>query len=101
MQTELLTRVLSQPQREFLSTWCSYDREPTEEDIVVDFNLTFAAGHVLGLASEFNVQHSTWSNCQAPQTPYAIQWSPLLVQVLSNLPCCYPEGKCEHKLMKN
>ncbi|XP_021995725.1 nodulin homeobox-like [Helianthus annuus] len=64
--TELLTRVLSQPQREFLSTWCSYDPEPAEEEIVVDFNPTLAAGHVLGLTSEFNVQHSTWSNCQAP-----------------------------------
>ncbi|KAJ0493225.1 putative nodulin homeobox protein [Helianthus annuus] len=54
------------PQREFLSTWCSYDPEPAEEEIVVDFNPTLAAGHVLGLTSEFNVQHSTWSNCQAP-----------------------------------
>ncbi|KAJ0493234.1 putative nodulin homeobox protein [Helianthus annuus] len=89
--TELLTRVLSQPQREFLSTWCSYDPEPTEEEIVVDFNPTLAAGHVLGLTSEFNVQHSTWSNWQAPQTPYAIQRSSLLVQVLTNLTCCYPE----------
>ncbi|XP_021995724.2 nodulin homeobox-like [Helianthus annuus] len=88
--TELLTRVLSQPQREFLSTWCSYDPEPAEEEIVVDFNPTLAAGHVLGLTSEFNVQHSTWSNCQAPQTPYAIQRSSLLVQVLANL-TCYPE----------
>ncbi|MFS8003869.1 putative AMP deaminase [Helianthus anomalus] len=90
-QTNFVEFVTVIPQREFLSTWCSYDREPAEEDIVVDFNITLAAGHVLGLASEFNVQHSTWSNCQAPQTPYAIQRSSLLVKVLTNLPCCYTE----------
>ncbi|MFS7959452.1 hypothetical protein Hanom_Chr08g00691261 [Helianthus anomalus] len=54
-------------------------------------DISYMFGHVLRLASEFNVQHSTWSKCQAPQTPYAIQRSSLLVQVLTNLPCCYPE----------
>ncbi|KAJ0946303.1 putative nodulin homeobox protein [Helianthus annuus] len=83
--TKLLTRVLSRPQREFLSSWCSDDRKPAEEEIVVDFNPTSAAGHVLGLTSEFKVQHSTWSNFQAPQTPFTVQRVSLLVKVIANL----------------
>ncbi|MFS7928120.1 hypothetical protein Hanom_Chr04g00317111 [Helianthus anomalus] len=49
-------------------------------------DISYMFGHVLGLASEFYVQQSTWSKCQAPQMPYAIQRSSLLVQVLTNLP---------------
>ncbi|KAF5791897.1 putative nodulin homeobox protein [Helianthus annuus] len=94
--TEVLTRVFSQPQREFLSTWCSHNREPTEENIVVDFNPTSTAGQVLGLTSKLHVRHSSWNTFEAPQTPYAVQRSSLLVKVIANLACCDPDP-CEGK----
>ncbi|KAF5820443.1 putative nodulin homeobox protein [Helianthus annuus] len=88
---KVLTRVFLQPQREFISTWCTYDHEPAEEEIVVDFNPTSAAGLVLGLNSSFNVQHSTWSNFQAPRTPYRVQRSSLLIKIVANLACYDPD----------
>ncbi|KAJ0791128.1 putative nodulin homeobox protein [Helianthus annuus] len=88
---EVLTRVFLQPQREFISTWCTYDHEPAEEEIVVDFNPTSAAGLVLGLNSSFNVQHSTWSNFQAPRTPFRVQRSSLLIKIVANLACYDPD----------
>ncbi|KAL8214920.1 hypothetical protein R6Q57_004369 [Mikania cordata] len=92
--TEVLARVFSQPQREFLNTWCSNDLEPAEEDIVMEFDPTSAAGQVLGFISTSQVQHSTWSNFQAPQTPYAHQKSSLLVKILANL-TSFVSGLCE------
>ncbi|XP_022027770.1 nodulin homeobox-like [Helianthus annuus] len=90
-EKKVLTRVFLQPQREFISTWCTYDHEPAEEEIVVDFNPTSAAGLVLGLNSSFNVQHSTWSNFQAPRTPYRVQRSSLLIKIVANLACYDPD----------
>ncbi|KAK9057272.1 hypothetical protein SSX86_022107 [Deinandra increscens subsp. villosa] len=94
--TEALTRVFSQPRMEFLSTWCSNDREPAEEDIVMEFDPISAAGQVLGVITTSQVRHSTWSNFQAPQTPYTHQRSSLLVKILNNLTCYaldLPEGE--------
>ncbi|MFS7901806.1 putative nodulin homeobox protein [Helianthus anomalus] len=85
MQTEVLTRVFLQPQREFLSTWCSNDHEPIEEENDMDFDSISAAGQVLGLISKSHVQHSTWHNFQGSPTPYAYQRSSLLVKILANL----------------
>ncbi|MFS7901816.1 putative nodulin homeobox protein [Helianthus anomalus] len=85
MQTEFLTRVFLQPQREFLSTWCSNDHEPIEEENDMDFDSISAAGQVLGLISKSHVQHSTWHNFQGSPTPYAYQRSSLLVKILANL----------------
>ncbi|KAJ0620907.1 putative nodulin homeobox protein [Helianthus annuus] len=83
--TEVLTRVFLQPQREFLSTWCSNDHEPIEEENDMDFDSISAAGLVLGLISKSHVQHSTWHNFQGSPTPYAYQRSSLLVKILANL----------------
>ncbi|KAF5777948.1 putative nodulin homeobox protein [Helianthus annuus] len=85
MQTEVLTRVFLQPQKEFLSTWCSNDHEPIEEENVMDFDSISAAGQVLGLISKSHVQHSTWNNSQGSPTPYAYQRTSLLVKILADL----------------
>ncbi|KAC9177462.1 hypothetical protein E3N88_46252 [Mikania micrantha] len=92
--TEVLAHVFSQPQREFLNTWCSNDLEPAEEDIVMEFDPISSAGQVLGFISTSQVQPSTWSNFQAPQTPYAHQKSSLLGKILANLTSFVP-GLCE------
>ncbi|KAL8234278.1 hypothetical protein R6Q59_020377 [Mikania micrantha] len=93
-ETEVLAHVFSQPQREFLNTWCSNDLEPAEEDIVMEFDPISSAGQVLGFISTSQVQPSTWSNFQAPQTPYAHQKSSLLGKILANLTSFVP-GLCE------
>ncbi|KAD3338215.1 hypothetical protein E3N88_33736 [Mikania micrantha] len=92
--TEVLARAFSQPQREFSKTWCSNDLEPAEEDIVMEFDPISSAGQVLGFISTSQVQPSTWSNFQAPQTPYAHLKSSLLVKILANLTSFVP-GLCE------
>ncbi|XP_021995726.1 nodulin homeobox-like [Helianthus annuus] len=84
-ETEVLTRVFLQPQKEFLSTWCSNDHEPIEEENVMDFDSISAAGQVLGLISKSHVQHSTWNNSQGSPTPYAYQRTSLLVKILADL----------------
>ncbi|KAJ0493222.1 putative nodulin homeobox protein [Helianthus annuus] len=83
--TEVLTSVFLQPQREFLSTWCSNEHEPIEEENVMDFDSISAAGQVLGLISKSHVQHSTWNNSQGSPTPYAYQRTSLLVKILADL----------------
>ncbi|GJS21010.1 RNA-directed DNA polymerase, eukaryota [Tanacetum coccineum] len=88
--TESLTRVFSQPCREFLCNWCSSERDPVEEDVHIEFDSVAAAGEILGVIPRQDVTKSTYSTSRARQTPYAHQKSSLLVKIIAHLTCFIP-----------
>ena len=91
LQTESLTRVFSQPHKEFLRNWCSSDRDPIEEDVHLEFDSVAAAGEILGVIPRLDVSKSTYSTSRALQTPYAHQKSSLLVKIIARLTCIIPD----------
>nr|GEW19081.1 hypothetical protein [Tanacetum cinerariifolium] len=88
--TESLTRVFSQPCREFLCNWCSSERDPIEEDVHLEFDSVAAAGEILGVIPRQDVLKSTYSTSCARKTPYGHQKSSLLVKIIAHLTCSIP-----------
>ena len=86
MQAESLTRVFTQPHKEFLRNWCSSERDPIEEDVHLKFDSVAAARKILVVIPILDVSKSTYSN-RALQTPYAHQKSSLLIKIIAHLTC--------------
>ncbi|PWA57671.1 sequence-specific DNA binding transcription factor [Artemisia annua] len=95
--TEVLTTIFSQPHGEFLSSWCSSESRPSEEDATLDFDSLAAAGWVLGVVQSSDVPESTFNACRVPRTSYAFQRTSLLVKVVANLTCFIPDICKEEK----
>ncbi|KAI7728869.1 hypothetical protein M8C21_029784 [Ambrosia artemisiifolia] len=95
--TEVLTTIFLQPHADFLSTWCSSESRPSEEDATLDYDSLAASGWVLGLLKSSDVAESTFNACHVPRTSYAFQRTSLLVKVVANLTCFIPDLCKEEK----
>ena len=87
MQAESLTRVFTQPHKEFLRNWCSSERDPIEEDVHLEFDSVAVAGEILGVIPRPDVSKSAYSTSRALQTLYAHQKSSLLIKIIAHLTC--------------
>lgn len=88
---EVLTRVFLVPHGEFLSSWCSSDSEPADEDVNLNYDSYSAAGQVLGVMSASRGSKSAFNTSRASETPYAHQKTSLLVKIVANLTCFVPD----------
>ncbi|KVI12443.1 hypothetical protein Ccrd_009123 [Cynara cardunculus var. scolymus] len=95
--TEVLTMIFLLPHAEFLSSWCSSESPPSEEDATLDYDSLAAAGWVLGVLPSSDVPESTFNACRVPRTSYAYQRTSLLVKVVANLTCFIPDLCKEEK----
>lgn len=95
--SEVLTTIFLQPNGEFLSSWCSSESWPSEEDATLDFDPLTAAGWVLGVSTSSDVPESTFNACRVPRTSYAFQRTSLLVKIVANLTCFIPDICKEEK----
>lgn len=95
--TEVLTTIFLQPHVDFLSSWCSSESRPSEEDATLDFDTLAASGWVLGVLPSSDVPESTFNACRVPRTSYAFQRTSLLVKVVANLTCFIPDLCKEEK----
>ncbi|XP_076883692.1 nodulin homeobox-like [Bidens hawaiensis] len=95
--TEVLTTIFLQPHADFLSSWCSSESRPSEEDATIDFDSLAASGWVLGVLTPSDVPESTFNACRVPRTSYAFQRTSLLVKVVANLTCFIPDICKEEK----
>ncbi|PWA96972.1 Homeodomain-containing protein [Artemisia annua] len=95
--TESLTRVFTQPHKEFLRNWCSSERDPIEEDVHLEFDSVAAAGEILGVIPRLDVSKYTYSTSRALQTPYAHQKSSLLIKIIAHLTCFNSDTPKEEK----
>lgn len=91
MQTEVLATIFLQPHADFLSSWCSSESRPSEEDATLDYDSLAASGWVLGVLASSDVPESTFNACRVPRTSYAFQRTSLLVKVVANLTCFIPD----------
>lgn len=89
--TEVLTRVFLLPHEEFLSSWCSSNSEPAEEDVTLNYDSFSQAGQVLGVIRGSKSAFST------SQTPFAHQKTSLLIKIVANLTCFVPDLCKEEK----
>ncbi|XP_076889034.1 nodulin homeobox-like [Bidens hawaiensis] len=95
--TEVLTTIFLQPHADFLSSWCSSESRPSEEDATLDFDSLAASGWVLGVLTSSDVPESTFNACRVPRSSYAFQRTSLLVKVVANLTCFIPDLCKEEK----
>nr|XP_043621676.1 nodulin homeobox [Erigeron canadensis] len=95
--TEVLTTIFWQPHVEFLSSWCSSESRPSEEDATLDYDSLAAAGWVLGVLPSSDVPEPTFNACRVARTSYAFQRTSLLVKVVANLTCFIPDICKEEK----
>ncbi|KAI3773109.1 hypothetical protein L6452_04308 [Arctium lappa] len=95
--TEVLTTIFLLPHAEFLSSWCSSESPPSEEDATLDYDSLAAAGWVLGVLPSSDVPESTFNACRVPRTSYAYQRTSLLVKIVANLTCFIPDLCKEEK----
>ncbi|KAK9137032.1 hypothetical protein Sjap_007626 [Stephania japonica] len=96
--THVLAEILSLPQEDFLSNWCSTDLPAMEEDAALEYDPFVASGVVLVLSTglETAVQ-STDANTECTfnlntvhQASYTQQRTSLLVKIIANLHCFVP-----------
>ncbi|KAK9055803.1 hypothetical protein SSX86_026888 [Deinandra increscens subsp. villosa] len=95
--TEVLVTIFLQPHANFLSSWCSSESRPSEEDATLDYDSLAASGWVLGVLTSSDVPESTFNACRVPRTSYAFQRTSLLVKVVANLTCFIPDICKEEK----
>ncbi|KAL8236255.1 hypothetical protein R6Q59_017336 [Mikania micrantha] len=95
--TEVLATIFLQPHAKFLSSWCSSESRPSEEDATLDYDSIAASGWVLGVLTSSDVPESTFNACRVPRTSYAFQRTSLLVKVVANLTCFIPDICKEEK----
>ncbi|KAK9161433.1 hypothetical protein Syun_007774 [Stephania yunnanensis] len=97
--THVLAEILSLPQEDFLSNWCSTDLPAMEEDAALEYDPFVASGVVLVLLSAGleTVVQSTDANTECTfnlntvhHASYTQQRTSLLVKIIANLHCFVP-----------
>ena len=87
MQTEVLSRVFLLAHGKFLSNWCSYNSEPLEEDITLNYDSFSASRHVwvwCHVQNFFQYPSCFWDPLSISKN------SSLLVKFVANLTCFVP-----------